>query len=124
MLRRLPALAACLLATAILAAPRVDAHSGHTSYSAEQTELDELYQKLLNHLHGEPIHRKRMINTQRAWVAFRDAECEYITTHGQNERQHVETYDQCATSMTNTRIRALEHYLQCIEVREDCRVEP
>lgn len=124
MLRRLPALAACLLATASLAAPSAGAHNAHSSSSAEQIELEKLYQQLLNHLHGEPIHRKRMINTQRAWIAFRDAECEYITTHGQNERQHVETYDQCAITMTNTRIKALQHYLQCIEAREDCWVEP
>ncbi len=124
MLRRLPALAALLLTTAALAAPNVDAHSAHSTYSADQAKLEEVYQQLLNHLNGEPIHRKRMINTQRAWIAFRDAECEYITTHGQNERQHVETYDQCAVSMTVARIKALQHYLQCLDSREDCKVEP
>lgn len=110
---RSSALAVCLLAFQAQASP---------SLADANVQLDALYQQLKNQPHTDDNLRKRMINAQRAWRAFRDAECEYVTAIGEGSAVHIENYEHCAQALTTARIDALQRYLQCTETETDCAV--
>ena len=114
MLRRLAVL---LLCSSLIGATPV-------SYEASKEQLATLYATLKTLLQNTPIHRKQLINTQRSWRAFRDAECEFVTTDDEQNNEHIDSYRQCAEDMTLARIRALQHYLHCAETGTDCTVAP
>lgn len=115
-----------LSSCAVLAAPCVaDGTSGCANSAVQRTEseMESLYQQLLKqHGHGSVLH-KRLINTQRTWHSFRDAECEYLTTYGEQKGRHAENYDRCVQAMTEQRIRALQHYQQCDQAADDCTID-
>lgn len=119
--RPLLLLLATLLSSAVLASPCADDQASSCANSPVQLaerEMDSLYQQLLIQLgHGSVLH-KRLINTQRTWHTFRDAECEYLTAYGERNGQHARNYDRCVQTMTEQRTRALLHYQQCAASNE------
>lgn len=124
MLPRPPLLVfALLLSSAVHATPCANDNTQGCATSAAQTaerEMNTLYQQLLKQLgHGSVLH-KRLFNTQRTWHSFRDAECEYLTTYGEQKGRHAQNYDRCVQAMTEQRIRALQHYQQCDEAADEC----
>ncbi|WP_271198499.1 lysozyme inhibitor LprI family protein [Pseudomonas turukhanskensis] len=106
-----------LLATCLLAA---QAQAG-ASYEASKAELESLYQQLKDHWPSSDLHRKRLINSQRAWHAFRDAECEFVSTN-EDHTNHIDTYEQCTLALTLERHRALQQYLHCVNSGSECAV--
>ncbi|MGY4533032.1 uncharacterized protein YecT (DUF1311 family) [Pseudomonas sp. TE3786] len=113
--------AACLLASFAAAATCTDDSPSCSAYNATDAQLHSLYKESLTHLQNDDMQRKRLINSQHAWQAFRDAECEYVTTHDAPS-EHTEGYVLCARAMSEERIRALQHYLYCDEPNVRCSV--
>ena len=109
---RVVLLATCLLAAQALAG---------SSYEASKAELESLYQRLQEHWPSHDLHRKRLINSQRAWLSFRDAECEFVSTDV-DHTSHIDNYEQCAQALTLERSRALRRYLQCADNDTACAV--
>lgn len=114
---------ATLLASAVQASPCADDRASGCANSAAQkteNEMDILYQHLLIQLgHGSVLH-KRLVNAQRTWHTFRDAECEYLTTYGERNGRHAQNYDRCLEAMTEQRMQVLLHYQQCEEASDEC----
>jgi uncharacterized protein YecT (DUF1311 family) len=106
-----------LLAICLLAA---QAQAG-SSYEASKAELESFYQQLKDHWPSNDLHRKRLINSQRAWLSFRDAECEFVTTDV-DHTSHIDDYELCAQALTVERSRALQRYLQCADLDTACAV--
>ena len=118
---------AVLLSTAVQASPCADDRASGCANTAAQkaeNEMDILYQHLLIQLGRGSVLHKRLINAQRTWHSFRDAECEYLTTYGEQNGRHAQNYDRCLQAMTEQRMQVLQHYQLCDEASDACKVSP
>jgi len=84
---------------------------------ANDKKLNEVYKKLLGSLKDDPekenFSRTQIVPAQRAWVAFRDAECDFRTSvNGGAHQWLVVNRSQCIADLTAERVKALETYLQ------------
>ena len=79
---------------------------------AADIELNTVYQKLLGKLQG--THGKeRLPKAQRAWRAFRDANCAFEASSWEGGTGHGITLSACETRMTQHRTKELENYVRC-----------
>lgn len=79
--------------------------------------LNDTYKKLLGSLKDdsekENFSRTQIVSAQRAWVAFRDAECEFRTSLSGGAHQWlVVNRSQCIAELTADRTKALQSYLE------------
>ncbi|UFH49374.1 lysozyme inhibitor LprI family protein [Pseudomonas sp. KNUC1026] len=124
-----PALSAILLASACSAAQAAQDCSGavstvdmqecaQKSLKAADADLNMSYQKLLKRLSGSSApgednaaSRRKLINAQKAWIAFRDADCDaqYQAHIGGTLRGLVLLG--CKQQHTEQRTKELDNYL-------------
>jgi uncharacterized protein YecT (DUF1311 family) len=81
------------------------------AYQASDAELNKLYRQVEQRLGDNASTRKQLVSTQRAWVAFRDAECKFATSGGGSDS--LMTYNLCLEDQTRKRIEAFKAYLSC-----------
>lgn len=84
---------------------------------AADKELNDTYKKLLGNLKDdsekENFSRTQIVSAQRAWVTFRDAECEFRTSlNGGAHQWLVVNRSQCIAELTAERTKALQSYLE------------
>lgn len=87
--------------------------SNEIQHCVDQTDeiLNENYKELMK-MHKEVPHRKEALKkTQRAWLKFREAECEYQLS-GSVSSTREEEYNICMVELTVQRNEMLEAYLQ------------
>ncbi len=111
----------CLLATTASAATCVGANCPPTALEVATQQLETAYQQLKTHWQDHDQRRKRLINSQRTWRTFRDAECEYAATD-EHPATHTDNYKGCIQTLTEARTRALQYYLRCGESGAACSV--
>ncbi|WP_321783647.1 lysozyme inhibitor LprI family protein [Paraburkholderia sp. J94] len=80
--------------------------------TAADHALNGTYKKLLANLKNDPreqrFSRTQIVAAQRAWAAFRDAECEFRTSLSGSAPQWVPVYrTQCLTELTTARVEVL-----------------
>ena len=74
-------------------------------YQAADAKLNAAYQNLIS---SDDADAKRLLQAaQRAWIAFRDAECAYTTVDSLGGSIHPLEVSQCLTELTNDRITQL-----------------
>lgn len=78
-------------------------------YSAVDVRLNELYKKLLNAL-ADP---KPLINSQRSWLKFRDAECIFINGVDKGGSGYSYSENSCLIDLTEKRIMDLKSIEPC-----------
>ena len=74
-------------------------------YQAADAKLNQAYQALVDR-NGAKAN-KLLQAAQRAWIAFRDAECAYTTADSMDGSIHPMEVSQCLTGLTNERITQL-----------------
>ena len=74
--------------------------------SASDTVLNQTYRKLLADLDDE--HRALLQKAQRAWVGFRDADCDLDASTALGGSMYGMLVSDCRTAMTNTRVKDLK----------------
>jgi uncharacterized protein YecT (DUF1311 family) len=82
-------------------------------FEAADKRLNKAYRTMSERLEAEP---KGILKTsQRAWLAFRDAECEFQSywTKGGTASPGIGT--QCMATLTDARATQLEAYVNCEE---------
>ena len=75
-------------------------------FSASDKVLNETYRKLLADLDDE--HRVLLQKAQRAWVGFRDADCDLDASVAIGGSMHSMLLSDCRTAMTNARVKDLK----------------
>ena len=75
-------------------------------FSASDKVLNQTYQKLLADLDDE--HRVLLQKAQRAWVGFRDADCDLDASTALGGSMYGMLVSDCRTAMTNTRVKDLK----------------
>ncbi|UHD46523.1 lysozyme inhibitor LprI family protein [Aureimonas altamirensis] len=87
-------------------------------------KLNQLYRTVEGRLAGDADARGLLVDAQRRWIAFRDAECAFRTSAVQGGSIEPMVRSLCLTSLTDARITDLENLLSCEEGDTSCPVPP
>ncbi|MGX9142982.1 lysozyme inhibitor LprI family protein [Mesorhizobium sp. 128a] len=87
-------------------------------YQAADAKLNQAYKDLVGR--NDDKSRKLLQVAQRAWIAFRDAECAYNTTDSEGGSIHPMEVSQCLTELTDQRIKQLTSGTNCQEGDASC----
>ncbi|AZD49704.1 lysozyme inhibitor LprI family protein [Pseudomonas chlororaphis] len=91
-------------------------------HQAADKELNTLYQRITQRLKDNPDGKKLLVSAQRAWVAFRDAECGFAASGVAGGSVYPLIYSNCTTDLTKARVEAFKTYLKCQEGDLSCPV--
>lgn len=91
-------------------------------YKAADKELNAVYQQITARLKDNAEGKKLLISAQRAWIGFRDAECNFSASGVAGGSVYPLIYSNCLTSVTKVRTEALKQYLKCEEGDLSCPV--
>ena len=91
-------------------------------HAAADKELNALYQQITSRLKSNPDSQKLLVGAQRAWVAFRDAECKFSASGVAGGSVYPLIYNNCTTALTRSRVQTLKQYLKCQEGDMSCPV--
>jgi uncharacterized protein YecT (DUF1311 family) len=82
-------------------------------FEAKDKELNVVYQELVKLAAGSgtPELKSTIVKAQRAWVAFRDAECSVIGLRGGSIRPYAVA--ECFSGLTDQRIKRLKELATC-----------
>ncbi|MGO4310634.1 lysozyme inhibitor LprI family protein [Pseudomonas sp. KB_15] len=90
--------------------------------AAADKELNALYQQITSRLKSNPDSKKQLVSAQRAWVAFRDAECKFSASGVEGGSVYPLIYSNCVTELTRARVATFKTYLKCQEGDLGCPV--
>lgn len=94
------------------------------AWKKADAELNAVYKKLQSRNKEDARASKLLIAAERAWVAFRDAECEYSAADNQGGSIFPLVYFGCFDKLTNARTNQLKRYLDCEEGEAACSLPP
>ena len=92
------------------------------SFKKADAELNTVYKKLQSRKNDDAEAAKLLIAAERAWVAFRDAECEFDAADNLGGSIYPMIYSGCLERLTQARIDQLNRYLRCEEGEVACSV--
>ena len=82
---------------------------------AADAELNSLYHQIRQRIVDDVDTRNLLRDAERAWVAFRDAECTFATSSTAGGSIWPMEYDACLTGLTQQRIEQFQGYLSAQE---------
>lgn len=92
------------------------------SYKKSDAELNKLYKEIEAQLKDDPDATKLLVAAQRAWVAQRDAECDFAASGTAGGSAYPMVLTICLDGMTQDRIKDFQGYLTCEEGDMACPV--
>lgn len=126
----LAALAALLVSTAVAAADEcadaedqatLNACAGKVLAEADR-KLNADYKAIEKRLADDVAAKKRFVAAQRAWIAFRDAECAFQTSAVEGGSIQPMIDANCRAALTSQRVEQFRTYLACEEGDMSCPV--
>ncbi|SDP60962.1 Uncharacterized conserved protein YecT, DUF1311 family [Phyllobacterium sp. YR620] len=92
------------------------------AYAKSDAELNKLYKEIEARLKDDTDTTKLLVSAQKAWVAFRDAECNFSSSRVAAGTVYPFVSSSCLDGMTQMRIENLKGYLKCTDGDLDCPV--
>jgi uncharacterized protein YecT (DUF1311 family) len=92
------------------------------AYSKADRELNSTYRQIEGRLKDDQGTRKLLVAAQKAWIAFRDAECNFSSSTVQGGTAYPFVSNSCLYDKTQSRIQELKVYLACTDGDMDCPV--
>lgn len=92
------------------------------SYQAADAELNQRFNELRQRIGDDANTRSLLREAERAWLAFRDAECTFAASATLGGSANVMIYDNCLTDLTQQRSEQFLQYLNCEEGDLSCPV--
>ncbi|MCX5581020.1 lysozyme inhibitor LprI family protein [Kaistia terrae] len=89
---------------------------------ATDKRLNTVYQAITRRLADDPDSTKLLVTTQRAWIAFRDAECTFRSSGTSGGSAYPMVYSTCLDGLTRSRLDELKAFLTCQEGDMSCPV--
>lgn len=83
------------------------------AFRASDVELNKSFQQLQRRFSDDDATKKRLVAAQRAWLAFRDAECAFSASGVQGGSAYPMIYGLCLDGLTQKRVEAIKAYLSC-----------
>lgn len=94
------------------------------AYQAADAELNRQFHEIRQRLADDAQTRGLLSITERAWVAFRDAECAFAASATEGGSAYPMVQDLCLADLTLRRSEQLKTYLACEEGDMNCPVPP
>lgn len=94
------------------------------NFAAADADLNTLYRQVTERLAGDAEGLGKLKAAERAWVAFRDAECAFAAMSVEGGSIYPMILLGCRETMTRERISALRGYLSCEEGDLSCPLPP
>lgn len=92
------------------------------AYKKSDDELNALYKQITARLKDNAAAAKLLVTAQKAWVTFRDAECNFSTSNSAQGSVYPMVQSICLDGLTSQRIKDLKSYLKCEEGDLSCPV--
>jgi uncharacterized protein YecT (DUF1311 family) len=92
------------------------------AFKETDKKLNELYKQIETRLKDDADGKKLLIQAQRDWVKFRDAECSFQTAGADGGSIQPMLIVQCMDSLSQSRVKDFEGYLNCEEGDMSCPV--
>lgn len=92
------------------------------AYKESDTQLNALYKQITTRLKDDATTTKLLVTAQKAWVGFRDAECNFSTSRSADGSVYPMVQAICLDGLTTKRIEDLKSYLKCEEGDMSCPV--
>ncbi|WP_428429581.1 lysozyme inhibitor LprI family protein [Pararhizobium sp.] len=92
------------------------------AFKKSDKQLNGLYKEIGTRLKDDTDKTKLLVAAQRAWVAFRDAECSFSASGVSGGSVYPMIYSLCLDGLTQTRVKDLQTYLACEEGDMSCPV--
>lgn len=92
------------------------------SFKKSDKKLNDFYKKIEARLKDDADTKKRLIQAQRDWTKFRDAECDFQTAVAAGGSMMPMLVAQCMDGLTQSRVKDFEGYLNCQEGDMSCPV--
>lgn len=89
---------------------------------AADDELNNLYKQITARLKDNPEARQLLVKAQRAWIGFRDTECNFSASGVEGGSVYPLIYGNCITDLTKARVETFKTYLKCKEGDLSCPV--
>lgn len=80
-------------------------------FIAADLELNDTYQALLKRL--SKSSKDKLVKAQRAWVTFRDLNCEFDSSGWEGGSGQPIIFSSCRQTVTEARTKELTEYLKC-----------
>ncbi len=90
------------------------------SFKKADADLNAAYRSLQSRKQDDEQAAKLLIAAERAWVAFRDAECVFDAADNLGSSMYAMVYSGCLERLTRARTAQLERYLRCEEGEAAC----
>ncbi len=87
------------------------------AYKKSDADLNKIFKTLQRRADDADL-KKKLVQSQRAWIAFRDAECDMQTFGGGSISGMA--YSICLSDMTTERVNDLRKYMKCEEGDSNC----
>lgn len=94
------------------------------NFNEADAELNAAYKQMTDRLKPEPDTLKLLVEAQRAWIGFRDAECTYATSATVGGTIHPMMEAECREGLTRKRTADLNGYINCEEGDLSCPLLP
>ena len=91
-------------------------------YRDADAQLNSTYGAIMARLEKGSDAATKLTSAQRAWILFRDAECQFVSTHVDGGSAQPMVIDMCLEAQTRARTQALLQYLKCGEGDLSCPV--
>ncbi|WP_442582786.1 lysozyme inhibitor LprI family protein [Mesorhizobium sp. ASY16-5R] len=85
-------------------------------------QLNADFKEIEKRLADDAGARKQLVAAQRAWIAFRDAECDFQSSGAAGGSIHPMLVANCKAALTNQRLMDFKNYLACEEGDMSCPV--
>lgn len=93
-------------------------------YTAADAKLNAAYGEIMKRLADDQDSRKLLQTAQRAWIGFRDAECNFVTNDSKDGSIYPMLQANCLEAQTQERLKQLSTYMNCEEGDMSCPVPP
>jgi uncharacterized protein YecT (DUF1311 family) len=91
-------------------------------YSSADKALNSTYTSIIGRLRADAPARSKLVAAQRAWLAFRDAECEFAASGVAGGSIAPMIVTNCRADLTKRRQTQLAAYLSCQQGDTSCPV--
>ncbi|GAA4121844.1 lysozyme inhibitor LprI family protein [Aminobacter aganoensis] len=93
-----------------------------SDYAASDAKLNAAYGDVMKRLSDNADARKLLLDSQRGWIAFRDAECKFASSGVEGGSIYPMIHAGCLQGLTDARVAQLGAYLKCEEGDLSCPV--
>ena len=94
------------------------------AFTKADAALNSTYKSVMARLTSDDETRQALVGAQKAWLAFRDAECGFEAAGARGGSIEPMIVAQCRTRLTEVRTGALRGLLTCEEGDAGCPVPP